>query len=61
MIAGTLIFSVLFVVLLIPLGIIGYKFWRLMKTAQQRNAGQATSETITAQYTVIADTEPNNK
>ncbi|MCK9637485.1 MAG: hypothetical protein M0R41_14515 [Methylobacter tundripaludum] len=43
-IVGTLVFSVFFAVLLIPLGIVGYKAWRLMKTAQQQNVRQTDSE-----------------
>lgn len=56
-IVGTLVFSVFFAVLLIPLGIIGYKAWRLMKTAQQQNVRQTDSESITAEYTVISETD----
>lgn len=60
-VVGTLVFSVFFVVLLIPLGIVGYKAWRLIKTAQQQNVGQADGESITAEYTVISDSEQDNK
>jgi uncharacterized membrane protein YoaK (UPF0700 family) len=59
-IAGTLVFSVFsvfFAVLLIPLGIVGYKVWRLMKTAQQQNIRPTDSESITAEYTVISETD----
>lgn len=58
---GTLVFSVFFAVLLIPLGIVGYKAWRLLKTAQQQNASQTDSESINAEYTVISDSEPDKK
>lgn len=56
-IVGTLVFSVFFAVLLIPLGIVGYKAWRLIKTAQQQNVRQTDSEGITAEYTVISETD----
>lgn len=50
-IIGTLVFSIFFVLLLIPLGIVGFRTWRLMKTAQKRNDEQ----TLTAEYTVISE------
>lgn len=58
---GTLVFSVLFAVLLIPLGIVGYKAWRSVKTVHQPNVGQTNSESISAEYTVISDSEPDKK
>ena len=60
-VVGMLAFSVFFVVLLIPLSIVGYKAWRLLKTAKQQNVGQTDSESITAEYTVISDAEPDEK
>lgn len=58
-VVGTLVFSVFFAVLLIPLGIVGYKAWRLLKTAQQQSVGPTDSESITAEYAVIS--EPDKK
>ena len=52
-IVGMLVFSVFFAVLLIPMGIIGYRAWRMMKNAKQ----QTTDQSITAEYTVIDDTK----
>lgn len=52
-VVGTLVFSAFFAVLLIPMGIVGFKAWRMMKTAQQQ--GQAEGDSITADYTVISD------
>lgn len=60
-IVGTLVFSVFFAFLLIPLGIVGYKAWRLMKAAQQQNVGQTDNESIIAEYTVISDYKPNKQ
>ena len=54
-VAGTLVFSVFFAVLLIPLAIVGFNAWRLMKTAQQQAVRQSESDSITAEYTVISD------
>ncbi len=56
-IVGTLVFSVFFAVLLIPLGIVGFRAWRLLKAAQQQNVRQSDSESITAEYTVISKTD----
>ena len=56
-VVGTLVFSVFFAVLLIPLGIMGFKAWRLIKTAQQQGVRQADGESITAEYTVISDAD----
>lgn len=52
-ILGTLVFSVFFAVLLISMGIIGYRAWRLMKNAKQ----QASDQSIDAEFTVIDDTD----
>ena len=60
-VVGTLVFSVFFAVLLISLGIVGYKAWRLVKAAQQANVGQTDSESISAEYTVISDAESDEK
>lgn len=56
-IVGTLVFSVFFAVLLIPLGIVGYKAWRLMKMAQRQNLRQGEGDSISAEYTVIPKTD----
>jgi hypothetical protein len=49
-IAGSIIlFSVFFAILLIPMAIIGYKFWRAIKLARKSDAGNV----IDAEYTVI--------
>lgn len=53
--AGVLLFSVFFVVLLIPLSIFGYRAWRLMKTTQQQAVHQTEGESISAEYTVISE------
>jgi predicted lipid-binding transport protein (Tim44 family) len=52
---GTLVFSVFFALLLIPLGIIGFRAWRLIRTARQQSVNQAEGESIAAEYTVISD------
>lgn len=54
-VAGTLVFSVFFAVLLIPLGIIGFRAWRLISAAQQQSVRQTEGESISAEYTVISD------
>ncbi|PPD35838.1 MAG: hypothetical protein CTY19_01980 [Methylomonas sp.] len=54
---GTLVFSVFFAALLIPLGFIGFRTWRLIKTAQQQSVSQTEGESIAAEYTVISDKE----
>ncbi len=56
-VAGTLVFSVFFAVLLIPLGIIGFRTWRLIRTAQQQSVSQTEGESIAAEYTVITEKE----
>jgi NhaP-type Na+/H+ and K+/H+ antiporter len=60
-VVGTLVFSVFFAVLLIPAGIVGYKVWRLMRTAQQQNLRQGEGDSISAEYTVISDAELDKK
>jgi hypothetical protein len=42
-------FSVAFVILLIPMAIMGFKFWRMIRLAQKQQNG----DVIEAQYTVI--------
>lgn len=54
-VVGTLVFSVFFAVLLIPLGIVGFNAWRLMKRTQQQSVRQSESDSITAEYTVVSD------
>ena len=54
-VVGTVLFSVFFAALLIPLGIIGFRAWRLIRTAQQQPVNQAEGESIAAEYTVISD------
>jgi hypothetical protein len=49
-IAGSIIlFSVFFAILLIPMAIMAYKFWRAIKSAQKADAGNI----IEAEYTVV--------
>jgi hypothetical protein len=48
-----LAFSAFFVVLLIPLTIIGFKFWRALKLAQRNQH----SDVIDAQFTVLEKTD----
>lgn len=54
-IVETLMFSVFFAVLLIPLGIIGFRAWRMTKAAQQASVRQTEGDSIAAKYTVISD------
>ena len=54
---GTLVFSVFFAALLIPLSIVGFRAWRLMKIAQQQSVHPTEDESISAEYTVISDTD----
>ena len=44
-----ILFSVFFAILLIPMAIMGYKFWRAIKSAQKSDDGNV----IEAEYTVI--------
>ena len=48
-IASVVLFSVAFAILLIPMAIIGLKFWRVIRLAQKQQNG----DVIDAQYTVI--------
>ncbi|WP_404360528.1 hypothetical protein [Methylotuvimicrobium sp. KM1] len=56
-IVGTLVFSVFFAVLLIPLVILGFKAWRMMKSAQKQTMHGTEDDRITAEYTVLSDDE----
>ncbi len=44
-----LLFSVLFAILLIPMAIVGYRFWRTMNLSKQAN----DTDVIEAEYTVL--------
>ena len=48
-VASVVMFSVAFAILLIPMAIIGFKFWRMIRLAQKQQNG----DVIEAQYTVI--------
>ena len=48
-VASVVLFSVAFAILLIPMAIIGFKFWRMIRLAQK----QQNVDVIEAQYTVI--------
>ena len=48
-IASVVMFSVAFAILLIPMSIMGFKFWRMIRLAQK----QQNVDVIDAQYTVI--------
>ena len=48
-VASVVLFSVAFAILLIPMAIIGFKFWRMIRLAQK----QQNVDVIDAQYTVI--------
>jgi len=50
-VVATALFSMFFVLLLIPMGIVGFKAWRLMKKTQN----QTLDQTIEAEYTVISE------
>ena len=54
-VVGALVLSVFFAVLLIPLSIMGFKAWRLIKNAQQKSVRQSEPDSITAEYTVVSD------
>lgn len=56
-VVGTLVFSVFFAALLIPLGFIGFRAWLLIRTTQQQSVSHTEGESITAEYTVISDKE----
>lgn len=53
-IVGTLVFSALFAILLIPLSILGFKVWR---TSQRQQAEQ----TLDAEYTVVSTERDENR
>ena len=48
-VASVVLFSVAFAILLIPMAIIGFKFWRMIRLAQK----QQNVDVIETQYTVI--------
>jgi len=48
-VASVVMFSVAFAILLIPMAIMGFKFWRMIRLAQKQQNG----DVIEAQYTVI--------
>ena len=48
-VASVVLFSVAFAILLIPMAIMGFKFWRMIRLAQKRQ----NVDVIDAQYTVI--------
>lgn len=54
-VVGALVFSVFFAILLIPLVMIGFRAWRLIRTAQQQSIRHSEGESIAAEYTVISD------
>jgi nitrate/nitrite transporter NarK len=48
-VSSVVLFSVAFAILLIPMAIMGFKFWRMIRLAQK----QQNVNVIEAQYTVI--------
>ena len=48
-VASVVLFSVAFAILLIPMAIMGFKFWKMIRLAQK----QQNVNVIDAQYTVI--------
>ena len=48
-VSSVVLFSVAFAILLIPMAIMGFKFWRMIRLAQK----QQNVDVIDAQYTVI--------
>ncbi|RIZ72108.1 MAG: hypothetical protein D0530_00550 [Methylococcales bacterium] len=50
---SVLVFSAFFALLLIPLTIVGFKFWRALKLAKKNQHGDA----IDAQFTVLEKTD----
>ena len=48
-VTSVVMFSVAFAILLIPMAIMGFKFWRMIRLAQK----QQNVDVIDAQYTVI--------
>ncbi len=54
-VVGAVVFSMLFALLLIPLGMVGFKAWRLIRAGQKQTARQTDDKSITAEYSVIND------
>jgi hypothetical protein len=52
-VTSLVLFSALFAILLIPMAIVAFKFWRMIRLAQK----QQNDNVIEAQYTVIEKTE----
>jgi len=48
-VASIVMFSVAFAILLIPMAIMGFRFWKMLRLAQKQQNG----DVIEAQYTVI--------
>ena len=48
-VTSVVLFSVAFAILLIPMAIMGFKFWKMIRLAQKQQNG----DVIEAQYTVI--------
>ncbi|MCX7105058.1 MAG: hypothetical protein NTU70_07245 [Methylococcales bacterium] len=48
-VASVVMFSVAFAILLIPMAIMGFRFWKMIRLAQKQQNG----DVIDAQYTVI--------
>ena len=48
-VASVVMFSVAFAILLIPMAIMGFRFWKMLRLAQKHQNG----DVIEAQYTVI--------
>ena len=48
-VASVVMFSVSFAILLIPMAIMGFRFWKMLRLAQKQQNG----DVIDAQYTVI--------
>jgi hypothetical protein len=48
-VASVVMFSVAFAILLIPMAIMGFRFWKMLRLAQKQQNG----DVIDAQYTVI--------
>jgi hypothetical protein len=48
-VASVVMFSVAFAILLIPMAIMGFRFWKMIRLAQK----QQNRDVIEAQYTVI--------
>jgi hypothetical protein len=48
-VASVVMFSVAFAILLMPMAIMGFRFWKMLRLAQKQQNG----DVIDAQYTVI--------